>query len=243
MRSPALGFVLACLSGLGVSESAEKKGGVSTGEYQILLGGQRIGEEQFQVLEDKGYTIEATRTLYWPEPARRDMRYELEAGLEPRKLELSVTRGGILTELKLERKGENWRSETKGQGRDKKKVELGRRAGTVVDFDSLLFNGITLRRLALAEGESRRVEAITLALPDLAGARAEQTYRRVADEEVETAFAGTIAARVYELRTGTATHRLWVAPSGIVVQGRFEHIGGEQEVRLMRLESDSGDWP
>jgi hypothetical protein len=112
-----------------------------------------------------------------------------------------------------------------------------------VDFDSLLFNALALKRLALAAGEARSVEAITLALPDFAGARSSQTYRRVEDEEIETEFAGKLVAAVYELTTGTTKHRLWVGPSGVVVKGVFEHTAGEREVRLVRLETKPGAWP
>jgi len=216
---------------------------VSLGEYQYLLGGERIGEEQFRVFKKNGYRIECTRTLYWPEPSRTEMRYELEPSFEPKKLSLVTTRAGIVTELELGRKGENWRSEVKGQGRDKKKQELGRRAGAVVDFDSLIFNSMALKRLALNTGEARSVEAVTLTLPDFAGARASQTYRRVEDEEVETEFAGKIEAAVYELTAGETKHRLWVAPSGVVFKGVFEHTAGEREVRLVRLETKPGAWP
>ncbi|MGH9324178.1 MAG: putative glycolipid-binding domain-containing protein [Vicinamibacteria bacterium] len=215
----------------------------SLGEYQVMLGGERIGEEQFRVFKKNGYRIESTRTLYWPEPSRQELEYELEPSFEPKKLSVVATRGGIRTELALKRKGDNWRVEVKGQGRDKKGHELGRRAGTVVDFDSLIFNALALRRMKLGAGESRDVEAITLALPDFSGARSKQTYRRVEDEEIETPFAGKIQAQVFELISGTARHRLWVAPSGVVLKGVFERSGQEQEVRLVRLETEGGTWP
>ena len=216
---------------------------VSSGEYQYLLGGKRIGEEQFRVFKKNGYRIESTRTLYWPEPSRQEIRYELEPSFEPKKLSMVTTRAGIVTELELARKGESWRAEVKGQGRDKKKQELGRRQGAVVDFDSLIFNALALKRLAIASGEARSVEAVTLALPDFAGARASQTYRRIGDEEIETQFAGKLEAAAYEITAGTAKHRLWVAPSGVVIKGVFEHPAGEREVRLVRLETKPGAWP
>ncbi len=218
---------------------------VSHGEYQYFLGGERIGEEQFRVFKKDGYRIESTRTLYWPEPSRQEIRYELEESLEPKKLSMVTTRAGIVTELELSRKGDNWRSEVKGQGRDRKKQELGRRAGAVVDFDSLVFNSMALKRMPLTAGEARSVEAITLALPDFAGSRASQTYRRLEDEEIDTGFAGKLEAAVYELSAGTAKHRLWVAPSGVVLKGLFEHAAGEREVRLVRLETKpgAGAWP
>lgn len=244
MRSFALGFSFA-LTALALPAEISGKDDlpISVGEYQIRLGGQRIGQEQFRVFKDKSYVIESTRTLYWPEPSRREMRYELEPTLEPKKLSLSVTRAGIVTELKLERQGENWRVETKGQDRDKMKHVLGRRAGTIVDFDSLVFSAVALRRLGLGAGEERGVEAIVLALPDLVGARAKQTYRRLEDEELETEFAGTVHAAVYELEAGEATHRLWVAPSGAVLKATFDSVGGDQEVLLVRLTTPPGAWP
>ncbi len=226
-----------------VLEADNGKLPVSVGEYHYLLGGERVGNEQFRVFKKDGYRIECTRTLYWPEPSRQEIRYELEASFEPKKLSLVTTRAGIVTELELARKGENWRSEVKGQGRDKKQQELGRRAGSVVDFDSLIFNALALKRLALGAGEARSVEAITLSRPDFAGARASQTYRRVEDEVIETEFAGKLEAAVYELTTGTTKHRLWVAPSGVVLKGVFEHTAGEREVRLVRLETKPGAWP
>jgi hypothetical protein len=216
---------------------------VSLGEYQYLLAGERIGEEQFRVFKKDGYLIECTRTLYWPEPSRQEMRYELDPWFEPKKLSLVTTRAGIVTEFQLARKGENWRSEVKGQGRDKKKHELGRRAGAVLDFDSLIFNALSLKRLGLGAGEARSVEAIILALPDFAGARASQTYQRVENEEIETEFGGKLEAAVYELTAGEEQHRLWVAPSGVVVKGVFEHPAGEREVVLVRLDTKPGAWP
>jgi hypothetical protein len=208
-----------------------------------LIGGKRIGEEQFRIFKKKGYRIESTRTLYWPEPSRQEMSYELEASLEPKKLSIVTIRAGIVTELELNRKGENWRAVVDGQGRDKKTQELGRRAGAVVDFDSLLFNAFAVRRLALGPGEVKNVEAVVLALPDFAGGRQPQTYRRVENEEIETGFAGKLEAAVYELSAGNGKHRLWVAPSGVVLKGLFAESAGEREVRLVRLETKPGAWP
>ena len=125
---------------------------VSAGEYQYLIGGKRIGEEQFRVFKKDGYRIESTRTLYWPEPSRQEIRYELEPSFEPKKLSMVTTRAGIVTELELARKGENWRAEVKGQGRDKKKQELGRRKDAVVDFERT--------SLRLSDVEQRYLDAL-----------------------------------------------------------------------------------
>ena len=87
------------------------------------------------------------------------------------------------------------------------------------------------------------VDAVTLTLPDFAGARASQTYRRLENEELETEFAGKLDAAAYELLAGTSTHHIWVAPSGVVLKGVFEHPAGEREVRLVRLQTKPGAWP
>ncbi len=40
------------------------------------------------MFQQKGYLLESTKTVYWPEPMRYDYRYELEASREPKKLML-----------------------------------------------------------------------------------------------------------------------------------------------------------
>ena len=241
---------LACLFVAGASlapfaaaRAGDEKLPTSTGEYQIRLDGERIGEEQFRVFKDKRVVLEATRMIYWPEPSRRELRFEMERSLEPRKLELTSTRGGVVTELELEGKGQNWRVEVEGQGRKKKRHELGRRAGTVVDFDSLLFNALAVRQLKLATGEERTVDAVALQLPDLAGQRVQQTYRRVDGETLETEFAGAVETAVYELEHSEATHRLWVDANGVVLKGVFDRPGGEVGIVLVRLKTAPGAWP
>jgi hypothetical protein len=236
----AVGVTLAAMSNVA---SAKDPVPVSSGELQYRLDGERIGEEQFRVYRDKRLVIETTRTLYYPEPVRQELRYELEKTLEPRKLEMSAVRGGIVTELKLERKGENWRVEVKGQGRKSRKHELGRYRETVVDFDSPLFNSLAVRRLGLGPEQHGQVEAITLALPDFDGARASQTYRRVEDEEIEGPN-GLVQAAVYEIEVGESNHKLWVDPSGIALKGVFERPLGELEVVLVRMKAKAGTaWP
>jgi hypothetical protein len=213
---------------------------VSLGEYQYLLGGKRIGEEQFRVFKMDGYRIESTRSLYWPEPSRQEMRYELEPSFEPKKLSLVTTRAGIVTELELSRQGENWRSEVKGQGRDKKKHELGRRAGAIVDFDSLVFNALALKKLVLAAGEAKSVEAITLTLPDFAGARASQTYRRV-EQEIETEFAGSSRRRYTSSLPERRSTACRSRPPGSW-WGVFEHSAGTGSA-ARASQTKPGAWP
>lgn len=226
--------------------ASDDKTPFSQGEYEIRLNGQRIGQEQFRVFQDKRPVIEITHVLYYPEPSRRELRYELESGFEPRKLEIVSTRGGIVTELKLERKGDNWRAEVEGQGRKKKRHELGRIQGTVVDFDSPLFDSITLGQLRLNVGETRNVDAVTLMLPDFFAAREPQAFTRVEDEELETQALGKLNATVYEQNAQGAVHRLWLSPAWVVLKETFEKPGNEEmEIVLTRLRTEPGKgvWP
>ena len=42
------------------------------------------------MFQQKGYLLESTKTVYWPEPMRYDYRYELEAGDVPPDVEFGV---------------------------------------------------------------------------------------------------------------------------------------------------------
>ena len=236
----ALGITLAPAASV---VSAKDPIPVSSGELEYRLEGERIGQEQFRVYRGKRLVIETTRTIYYPEPVRHELRYELEPSLEPRKLEISAVRGGIVTKLKLERKGGNCRVEVKGQGRKTKKHELGRHAGTIVDFDSPLFTSLAVKRLRLGPKQHSSVDAITLKLPDFDGARSSHRYRRLEDEEIEGPH-GLVQAAVYELDADDVTHRVWIAPSGMALRGIFERPLGELEVVLVRMKSKPGAaWP
>jgi len=233
---------LVALSFAGVSSAGGERRPVSSGSYEIRIGGERIGDERFELFEKKGYRLDSTRTAYWPEPMRYEYHYEMKDSWSPKKLKLTTTRGGNFTELTLEPKGKNWRLEVKGRGRKNKKHELGRREGTVVDFGSVLFTGLVLRGLGLEPGGERSLDAIVLTLPDLAGARVAQVYRRVEDEEIESELRGTVEAAVYEVDSSGRTHRLWVDPSGIVLKATLDRPGGEQEVVLTQFKGEPGAW-
>ena len=216
---------------------------ISSGEYEIRLGGERMGDEAFRLYEKgKSYRLAVTRTVFWPEPMRFEYEVELDASRRPKKLELTTTRGGNFTELKLEPKGDNWRLEVKGRGRKTKRHELGRREGAVVDFDSILFTSLTLGQMGLASGQHETVDALVLTLPDLAGGRVSQTYRRVDDETIETGVYGTVTAAVYELDADGKTHRVWADASGLVLKATFDRLGGEREIVLKRLKSRPDAW-
>jgi hypothetical protein len=223
--------------------STKDKLPVSLGEYSISLAGERIGQEQFRVFKEKRYKIESTRTIYFPEPVRYQYLYEMERSLEPRKLELTVTRSGVVTELELKRSGKRWRLEIDGDARDKRRHELGSRDGTVVDFDSALFKSLALRAMQIAPGGEQEVEAVGLQLPDLGGRRSKHLYRRLEDEEIETELKGTVLAAVYELVIDERSHRIWVDPSGIILRGHFERPGGDVDFELVRLKTQPGAWP
>jgi hypothetical protein len=215
---------------------------VATGEYEISLGGRRIGQEQFRISKDNDYLVEATTTLYWPEPIRYEYRYELLESSQVKKLEMTLTRAGLLTELKLEPRRGNWRLEVEGRGRERTRQDLAPRDGTEVDFGSLLFNSFIVRNLGLSPGGKRAVGVIVLELPDLNGKYVQHTYQRLEDEEIESKLNGKVSAAHFELSTAEATHRLWFDSTGFALRGAFDHPTGTFEHELVRLESRSDGW-
>jgi hypothetical protein len=219
--------------------AAEKRELVAKGTYEILLGGKRIGEERFIFFrEKKKLVVESTATMYWPEPTRHEYRQEIVSSFQTKKLTFNLTRSGVITTLELKPHRDNWRLEVKGEGREKVRQELGRRADTEIDFGSLLFKSFILKRLSLNPGDERSVEAIALLLPDLNGKRSRQTYRRLEDEELETKLTSTVTASAYELETAGSTHRLWVGPSGFVLRALFDSPVGPFEYDLVHLDSN-----
>jgi hypothetical protein len=216
----------------------KKREPVAMGTYEILLGGKRIGEEKFSVFEDKKKVVfESTATMYWPEPTRHEYVHEVGPSFQTKKLKFNLTRGGVRSSLELEPHRDIWRLEVRSEGRKKVLQELGHQADTEIDFGSLLFKSLILKRLGLKPGDERRVNVIALQLPDLIGKRGIQVYRRLEDEETETRLDTKMRASVYELEIGASTDRLWVHPSGFVLTARFDAPVGTFEYDLVHLES------
>lgn len=234
----ALLFVL----GLSSTLAGKDEPPVAGGEYRILLGGRRIGWEKFSVFKGKEVEIRSEATLYWPEPTRFELRYRLGPSFQPEELEVEVVRGGRIGQIKLQRRGGDWRSEVQWKGGEKVRKDLGSREGTEVDFESPLFNGFIVRRLSLKPGEERVIPVIVFRLSDLSGRRAEHRYRRLDGGEVETEALGTVDGRAYELMDGETTRQFWTDPSGVVLLMRAELPEGELEHELVQIESKPGAW-
>ena len=57
------------------------------GQFDILLVGKRIGEEQFRIYKDKKeYEVESKTTRYWPTPSQHEYYYKLENTFQPKEL-------------------------------------------------------------------------------------------------------------------------------------------------------------
>jgi hypothetical protein len=241
MRRAAAVSLVWFVSGLAcIAAFAEEKPPLASGQYRILLGGERIGEEQFRVAKDKGYRIEATKTLYWPEPSREELSLQLDATLAPERALIDLTRAGLSTSLQVRAQGKNWRSETKGRGLKTVKQELGRREDSEIHLGSPLFHWTILKRLTLAPESHRALDVVTLAPPSLAGRRESITYRRLADEEVSSEALGKVLAAVYEVATPNSQERLWVAPSGFPLRSERQTPSGRMEVVLVRFQTKPG---
>jgi hypothetical protein len=215
---------------------------VASVEYEILLSGTRIGNEKINVIKSKKYEVLSEATLFWPEPTRFTLRYELGPSFVPKKLEVNSSQGGQVLEMELKRRKKDWRSEVKGKDVKNRRQDLGPREGAEIDFDSPLFNGFIIRRLSLRPGEQRIVETIQFDLPELTGTRKRQTYRRIDDGEVETRATGLVTAAAYELLNDDTTYEIWTDPSGVVLKMRAELPDGTLEYELVRLDSKPGAW-
>ena len=216
---------------------------VSTGGYEVSFGGKRIGEEQFRVFQDKKkLVVESTATMYWPEPVRYEYRYELKEPKRIEKLKGTMTRSGLVTEFELKEHRGNWRMEIKGKGRKKVRQELGSQETAEIDFGSLLFNGFIVKHLGLHPGEHQQIDAIVWQLPDFAGKRTPQTYRRLEDEDIETKELGTVHASAYELVSGESTDQIWFNSSGVAVRASFDRAAGTFEHELVRFNTRPGIW-
>jgi len=235
------GLVFAVLTAtMATLSMGDEKPPVAMGEYRILLGGKRIGDEQFRIGKSKGYRIETTRTLYWPEPSREEIAFQLDANFRPDRVMLQATRASLLTSLEIRAEGKNWRSETKGRGMKTVKQQLGRREGSEIHLGSPLFHWVILKRVALGPEESTTLDAVALALPALGGKREPIAYRRLADEETEGEAVGKVSAAVYEVTFADSTERLWIAPSGFPLRSRRESPAGTMETVLARLQVKPG---
>jgi hypothetical protein len=246
MKWSAVGTVCLAFSFLTGSSglAAEKREPLAKGTYEILLGGKRVGEEGFTFfLEKDKVVVESVATMYWPEPTRHQYRQELGSSFQTKKLEFTLTRSGVTTSLELKPHRGDWRLEITGEGRKKVRQELGPQVDVEIDFGSLLFKSIILKRLSLSPGDERSVEAIALLLPDLIGKRNPQTYRRLEDEELETKPMGAVAASVFELETAGSLHRLWTVQPGWVLRARFDSPVGTFEYELVQFDSHWGFTP
>lgn len=239
-RVVSVALVLSVLTWSRAPAFADEKPTLATGEYRILLGGKRIGDEQFRIGKGKGFVIKATKTLYWPEPSREELSFQLDAGFRPDRVLLEATRASLLTSLEIRAQGKNWRSETKGRGLKSVKQELGRRDGSEIHLGSPLFHWVILKRFALGPEDSGTIDAVTLALPALGGKREPLAYRRLPDEETESEALGKVSTAVYEVTFPDSTERLWVAPSGFPLRSRRESPAGTIETVLVRLQMKPG---
>jgi hypothetical protein len=178
---------------------------VSLGEYQYFIGGKRIGEEQFRVFKKDGYRFESTRTLYYPEPSRQEIRYELEPSFEPKNSMMTTRAGSLWIWLPARRTGER----RKGQGRDRRsRVGRERRPG-----------GLRLADLqrpgpeALAPprgGPERRGGH-----PRPSGLAGARPTRPIVGSTTKRSRRSSREARRGGLRCrGDRKHRLWVIPPG-----------------------------
>jgi hypothetical protein len=219
---------------------------VATGQFEILLVGKRIGEEQFRIYKDKKeYEVESKTTRYWPKPSQHQYDYKLETNFQPKELTHYLRQDGKLVTVEMRKKGKNWRSEVKGKDVKKVKQDMGERQFAEIDFGSPVFQWVTFRRLKLADGERTGVDVI---LYDDSGptsqtvSRIKRTYTRLPDEEVDLAGQEPMMASVYEVMEAESTYRIWVDPDGFPIRWQEETPDGPLEMLRVRLKTKPGAW-
>jgi hypothetical protein len=223
------------------SEAMAKKKTVplAKGEYRITLEEERIGQEKFSIFREKDKIIvESQTTLFWPVPTRHDCRFEIDSELQPKKIEMTISRSGDVAELELKHHRENWRLEIEREGQDKIRQDLGSRAGAEVDFGGLVYSGLLTRRIRLQPEAKRQVEVLVLDLSTAKGSRTKRSYERFDEEEVETEAEGKVRASLYEIEGDGPIRRLWIDPSDFVLRARSEiPEAGTLEYELVNLDA------
>ena len=244
-----LGALLLAGTGPALAATPDDDDLAATGQFDILLVGKRIGEEQFRIYKDKKeYEVESKTTRYWPTPSQHEYYYKLENTFQPKELTHHLRQDGKLVTVELRKKGKNWRSEVKGKDVKKVKQDMGGRQPVEIDFGSPVFQWVTFRRLKLADGERTGVDVIMLEESGQAGQpgqivrRIKRTYTRLPDEEIELPGQEPMMASVYDVMEAESTYRLWVDPSGFPIRLERETPDGPLEIRRVRLKAKPGAW-
>lgn len=231
---------------LAVSAPPDDEDLVATGQFEILLVGKRIGEEQFRIYKDKDkYEVESKTTRYWPKPSQHEYNFQLEKGFQPKELTHHLRQDGRLVTIELRKKGKNWRSEVKGKHIKSVKQDMGERQSVELDLGSPVFQWVTFRRLGLTDGERTGVDVILLEDSGPSGQavkRIKRTYIRLPDENVGEEGQEPIHVSVYDVMEEDSTYRLWVDPSGFPLRVERETPDGPLEIRRVRFRPKAGAW-
>ena len=242
----ALGGFLLVAAGSAAASPPDEDDLVATGQFDIVLMGQRIGEEQFRIYKTKKeYQVESRTTRYWPKPSQHEYAYKLESTFEPKELTHYFRQSGNVVTVELRKKGKNWRSEVKGKRVKNSKQDMGPRESAELDLGSPVFQWVTLRRLNLAAGEKTGVDVIALDDSGLASgretvSRIKRTYTRLPDEAIEGTESLVVSG--YEVMEAESTYRLWVDASGFPTRVERETPDGLLEVRRVRFRPKAGAW-
>jgi hypothetical protein len=221
---------------------------VATGQFEILLVGKRIGEEQFRIYKTRSeYEVESRTTRYWPRPSQHEYYYKLESSFEPKELTHHLRQDGKVVTVELRKKGKNWRSEVKGEDIKTVKQDMGARQSAEIDLGSPVFQWVTFHRLKLADGEKRGVDVVSIDDSGLPGQqeavrRIKRTYTRLPDESLAIDGTDVMVASAYEVMEAETSYRLWVDSSGFPLRLERETPEGTLEIRRVRFRPTPEAW-
>jgi hypothetical protein len=200
------------------------------GVYQAFdANGNVTADERWQFIRtlDGGIRVdnETARILPFQEPRNESLMFELSSNLELRLLTIRAldNRRESRASFSPERLDICWRLDERSRNR-----ELTWRIDCEIDYNSPLFNMVTLWRSGLLPGRSRAFDAVLLDDVTFEPRWIRQIYTYVGDEQRETRF-GNMVLTHYALDfggDGSQVSHFWCDRGGVVFDFASSYGGG-----------------
>ncbi len=172
------------------------------GGYRITEGGRAVGREEWKLFTEGERIVLRSRIMReFPEPSLENLRLDLDHGWGYRSLVIIGQRGdGYSRTYEGAAKGDRWRAQVTTSGGEIQEWEFPWDASRELDCRSPLFNGLTLKRLALGEGHGATLRILFMEPGTYLPREVLQRYTREEDDHLEVA-AGRFHAPRYRFET------------------------------------------
>lgn len=199
------------------------------GSYRITESGRTVGREEWKLFRDGDRIVLRSRILReFPEPTLENLRLELDPGWTYRSLVIILQgEGGYGRTYEGVARGDRWRAQVTTADGGIERWEFPWDPSRELDYRSPLFNGITLKRLGLAEGQAATPRVLLVEPGSYAPREVEQRYTREEDDHVTVAAGRFHAPRYrYEAPATGARGTLWTDLRDTVLRfdGWFELV-------------------